>query len=321
MRILVTGGAGYIGSVVADRLLQAGHSVTVLDNLSKGHREAVPVQAEFILADMGDQPVIDRVFERNRFEAVMHFAAFIEVGESMLWPEKYFDNNSTRTLTLLEAVLKHRVPRFVLSSTAAVYGEPQRTPITEDDALEPTNAYGESKLIVERMLSWFHGVHGLRYASLRYFNASGATAERGEAHNPETHLIPLVLQVPLGQRPTISIYGTDYPTKDGTCIRDYIHVDDLATAHLLALDGLEEHPQLICNLGSGNGFSVREVIEIARKVTGHAIPAVEAPRRSGDPAVLVASSEKIRRVLGWNPQHSDLESIIRSAWHWHKGRG
>ena len=321
MRILVTGGAGYIGSVVADRLLQAGHSVTVLDNLSKGHREAVPVQAEFILADMGNQPVIDRVFERNRFEAVMHFAAFIEVGESMLWPEKYFDNNSRRTLTLLEAVLKHRVPRFVLSSTAAVYGEPQRTPITEDDALEPTNAYGESKLIVERMLSWFHGVHGLRYASLRYFNASGATAERGEAHNPETHLIPLVLQVPLGQRPTISIYGTDYPTKDGTCIRDYIHVDDLATAHLLALDGLEEHPQLICNLGSGNGFSVREVIEIARKITGHAIPAVEAPRRSGDPAVLVASSEKIRRVLGWNPQHSDLESIIRSAWHWHRGRG
>jgi len=321
MRILVTGGAGYIGSVVADRLLQAGHSVTVLDNLSKGHREAVPVQAEFILADMGNQPVIDRVFERNRFEAVMHFAAFIEVGESMLWPEKYFDNNSTRTLTLLEAVLKHRVPRFVLSSTAAVYGEPQRTPITEDDALEPTNAYGESKLIVERMLSWFHGVHGLRYASLRYFNASGATAERGEAHNPETHLIPLVLQVPLGQRPTISIYGTDYPTKDGTCIRDYIHVDDLATAHLLALDGLEEHPQLICNLGSGNGFSVREVIEIARKVTGHAIPAVEAPRRSGDPAVLVASSEKIRRVLGWNPQHSNLESIIRSAWEWHKSRG
>jgi len=226
-----------------------------------------------------------------------------------------------RTLTLLEAVLKHRVPRFVLSSTAAVYGEPRRTPITEDDPLEPTNAYGESKLMVERMLAWFHRVHGLRYASLRYFNAAGATAERGEAHSPETHLIPLVLRVALGQRPAIYIFGTDYPTKDGTCIRDYIHVDDLATAHLLALDGLEEHSQLICNLGSGNGFSVREVIGVARKVTGHEIPAVEAPRRAGDPAVLVASSEKIRRVLGWNPQHSDIESIIRSAWTWHKSNG
>jgi len=321
MRVLVTGGAGYIGSVVADRLLRAGHSVTVLDNLSKGHREAVPAQAEFILADTGDQATIDRAFEQGRFDAVMHFAAYIEAGESVLCPEKYFDNNSARTLNLLQAVLKRRVPRFVLSSTAAVYGEPRRIPIMEDDPLEPTNAYGESKLIVERMLAWFHRLHGLRYASLRYFNAAGATAERGEAHNPETHLIPLVLQVPLGQREAISIFGTDYPTKDGTCIRDYIHVDDLATAHLLALDGLEEHPQLICNLGSGNGFSVREVIEIARKVTGHEIPAVEAPRRAGDPAVLVASSEKIRRVLGWAPQQSDIESIIRSAWEWHKKQG
>ncbi len=320
MRVLVTGGAGYIGSVVADRLLRAGHSVTVLDNLSKGHREAVPAQAEFLLADTGDQSAIDRFFEQDRFDAVMHFAAFIEAGESMLSPEKYFDNNSARTLSLLQAVLKYCVPRFVLSSTAAVYGEPRHIPIMEDDPLEPTNAYGESKLIVERMLTWFHRVHGLRYASLRYFNAAGATAERGEAHNPETHLIPLVLQVPLGKRPAISIFGTDYPTKDGTCIRDYIHVDDLATAHLLALDGLEEHSQLVCNLGSGNGFSVREVIEIARKVTGHEIPAVEAPRRAGDPAVLVASSEKIRRVLGWNPQHSDVESIIHSAWAWHKNR-
>ena len=320
MRILVTGGAGYIGSVVADRLLRSGHSVTVLDNLCKGHREAVPAQAEFILADTGDQPVVDRAFGQGQFDAVMHFAAFIEAGESMLCPEKYFDNNSARTLSLLQAVLKYRVPRFVLSSTAAVYGEPRRIPIMEDDPLEPTNAYGESKLIVERMLVWFHRVHGLRYASLRYFNAAGATADRGEAHHPETHLIPLVLQVPLGQRKAISIFGTDYPTKDGTCIRDYVHVDDLATAHLLALDGLEEHSQLICNLGSGNGFSVREVIEIARTVTGHEIPAVEAPRRAGDPAVLVASSEKIRRVLGWEPQHSDIESIVSSAWEWHKNR-
>ena len=321
MRVLVTGGAGYIGSVVADHLLRAGHSVTVLDNLSKGHREAVPAQAEFNLADTGDQPALARIFEQGRFDAVMHFAASIEAGESVLCPEKFFDNNCARTLTLLQAVLQYRVPRFVLSSTAAVYGEPQRTPITEDHPLEPTNAYGESKLIVERMLLWFHRVHGLRYASLRYFNAAGATAERGEDHNPETHLIPLILQVPLGKRPSISIFGTDYPTKDGTCIRDYIHVDDLATAHLLALEGLEDHPQLISNLGSGRGFSVREVIEIARKVTGHAIPVVEAPRRGGDPAVLVASSEKIRRVLGWSPQQSDIESIVRSAWEWHKSRG
>jgi UDP-glucose 4-epimerase len=305
--------------VVADRLLRSGHSVSVLDNLSTGHREAVPALAQFIQADTGDAPTLAGIFEQGRFDAVMHFAAFIEAGESLIVPEKYFDNNSARALTLLQAVLKHRVPRFVLSSTAAVYGEPRRTPITEDDPLEPTNAYGESKLMVERMLAWFHRVHGLRYASLRYFNAAGATAQRGEAHTPETHLIPLVLQVPLGQRPAISIFGTDYPTKDGTCIRDYIHVDDLATAHLLALDGLDEHSQLICNLGSGNGFSVREVIEVARKVTGHEIPAVEAPRRAGDPAVLVASSGKIRRVLGWNPQHSDIESIVRSAWEWHRG--
>ena len=321
MRVLVTGGAGYIGSVVADRLLRNGHSVTVLDNLSKGHREAVPAEAEFLLADTGDAPVLDYIFEQGHFDAVMHFAASIEAGESVLHPEKFFDNNCARTLTLLQAVLKYRVPRFVLSSTAAVYGEPQRTPIPEDHPLEPTNPYGESKLIVERMLSWFHRVHGLRYASLRYFNAAGATPERGEAHSPETHLIPLVLEVPLGKRSAISIFGTDYPTKDGTCVRDYIHVDDLATAHLLALDALDEHSQLICNLGSGNGFSVREVIDIARQVTGHEIPVVEAPRRGGDPAVLVASSEKIRRLLGWKPQHSDMESIIRSAWEWHKSRG
>ena len=321
MRVLVTGGAGYIGSVVADRLLRNEHSVTVLDNLSKGHREAVPAEAEFVLADTGDAPVLDYIFEQGRFDAVMHFAASIEAGESVLHPETFFDNNCARTLTLLQAVLKYRVLRFVLSSTAAVYGEPQRTPIPEDHPLEPTNPYGESKLIVERMLAWFHLIHGLRYASLRYFNAAGATHERGEAHNPETHLIPLVLEVPLGKRPAISIFGTDYPTKDGTCVRDYIHVDDLATAHLLALDALDEYPQLICNLGSGNGFSVREVIAIARQVTGHEIPVVDAPRRGGDPAVLVASSEKIHRLLGWKPQQSDMESIIRSAWEWHKARG
>jgi UDP-glucose 4-epimerase len=318
MRVLVTGGAGYIGSVVSDRLLRAGHAVTVLDNLSKGKRQSVPAGAEFVLADTGDAQRLDDLFRVGRFDAVMHFAAFIEAGESMTAPEIYFDNNSARALALLRAVLKHKVAKFVFSSTAAVYGEPRRTPVMEDDPLEPTNAYGESKLMVERMLSWFQRSHGLRYASLRYFNAAGATPERGEAHQPETHLIPLVLQVALGQREAISIYGTDYPTKDGTCIRDYIHVDDLATAHLLALDGLAEHENLICNLGSGSGFSVREVVEVARKVTGKRIAAVEAPRRAGDPAVLVAGSEKIQRVLGWSPQRSGIEEIVRSAWEWHR---
>ena len=283
MRVLVTGGAGYIGSVVADRLLQIGHSVTVLDNLSKGKTRAVPSAADFVRADTGDAQILDGIFQAGHFDAVMHFAAFIEAGESMQSPEIYFDNNSAKSLTLLRAVLKHKVPRFVFSSTAAVYGEPRRIPITEDDPLEPTNAYGESKLMVERMLSWFQRCHGLRYASLRYFNAAGGNRDRGENHNPETHLIPLVLQVALGQREAISTYGTDYPTKDGTC-----------------------------------GFSVREIIDIARRVTGRDIPAIEAPRRAGDPAVLVASSEKIKRVLGWNPQHSDVEAIVRSAWEWHK---
>ncbi len=318
MRVLVTGGAGYIGSVVTDRLLRLGHAVTVLDNLSKGSRQAVPAQAGFVLADSGDALALDPIFQSGNFDAVMHFAAFIEAGESVISPEKYFDNNSAKTLTLLQAVLKYRVPRFVFSSTAAVYGEPRRLPITEDDPLQPTNPYGESKLMVERMLSWLHQAHGLRYASLRYFNAAGAAGERGEAHQPETHLIPLVLQVALGQREAISIYGTDYPTKDGTCIRDFIHIDDLATAHLLALDGLEKHARLICNLGSGSGFSVREIVEIARKITGQAIPVIEAPRRAGDTAVLVASSEKIKRVLGWNPRQSDIEYIVDSAWEWHR---
>ncbi len=318
MRVLVTGGAGYIGSVVADRLLRAGHAVTVLDDLSKGRRQAVPAKAEFVQADTGDQKSVEDVFSGGRFHAVMHFAAFIEAGESVQQPEKYFDNNSFKALSLLRTVLRYQVPRFVFSSTAAVYGEPRRIPIMEDDPLDPTNAYGESKLMVERMLSWFHRAHGLRYATLRYFNAAGATADRGEAHNPETHLIPLVLQVALGQRPSIAIYGTDYATRDGTCVRDYVHIEDLATAHLLALDGLERYSHLICNLGSGSGFSVREVIEVARMITGREIAVVESPRRAGDPAVLVASSEKIRQALGWNPQHSEIEDIVRSAWEWHK---
>lgn len=314
MNVLVTGGAGYIGSVVVAQLLRAGHAVTVYDNLSKGHREAVDAHAQLVIGDIGDRPALDRLFTQTRFDAVMNFAASIEAGESMKFPEQFFRNNTANALTLLEAMLAHGVKKFVFSSTAALFGEPERTPINENDRLKPTNAYGESKLLVEQMLAWFNRIHGLRYASLRYFNAAGATETLGEAHDPETHLIPLILQVAAGTRPHISIFGTDYPTPDGTCIRDYIHVVDLAEAHVLALHALERESRLIFNLGNGRGFSVREVIAAAREVTGHPIPAVESPRRPGDPAVLVASSEKIMRELGWKPQFADLKTIIRTAW-------
>ena len=320
MHILVTGGAGYIGSVVADHLLRAGHSVTILDNLIMGWREAVPAGAEFVQANTGDEAALDSLFASHSFDAVMHFAALIEAGESVKVPEQYFANNSLSSLTLLRVMLKHNVQRFVFSSTAAVYGEPKIVPIPEGHPLAPTNPYGESKIIVEQMLKWLHQAHGLRFASLRYFNAAGATSNRGEAHRSESHLIPLILRVPLGQRDDISVFGNDYPTKDGTCVRDYIHIEDLASAHLLALEALSAHETLICNLGTGSGFSVREVIDTARKVTGHPIPVREMPRRAGDPAVLVASSDKARCVLGWSPQHSDLESIVASAWEWHKSR-
>ncbi len=319
MKILVTGGAGYIGSVVSGELLGAGHQVVVYDNLSHGHRQAVPRGAEILTGEMGDREALDRAFQQHRPEAVMHFAALIEAGESMQAPERYFRNNTASTLTLLECMLRHGTHRLVFSSTAALYGNPERTPIEEDAALCPTNAYGESKLLVERMLGWFHQIHGLRYASLRYFNAAGAAGELGEDHRPESHLIPLVLQVALGRRPGISVYGADYDTPDGTCVRDYIHVADLAAAHLLALHALEGRQQLIYNLGNGRGFSVRQVVEVVRKVTGHAIPAKDAPRRPGDPAVLVASSEKIRRELGWQPRYPELEQIVASAWEWRRG--
>jgi len=248
----------------------------------------------------------------------MHFAALIEAGESMKVPERYFRNNTASTLALLEAMLEAGVEKFVFSSTAALYGEPENIPIRETDPLRPTNAYGESKLLVERMLEWFHRVHRLRYASLRYFNAAGATESLGEAHQPESHLIPLILQVALGKRESIAIYGTDYPTKDGTCVRDYIHVSDLAQAHVLALQALGTRDQLIYNLGNGKGFTVREVVDVARKITGHPITATETSRRPGDPAVLVASSEKIQRELKWAPRHADLREIVRSAWAWHQ---
>jgi UDP-glucose 4-epimerase len=319
MKVLVTGGAGYIGSVVAAQLVDAGHSVTVYDNLCRGHRDAVPAEAELVIGDVGDRSSLDAVFGRQQFEAVMHFAAWIEAGESMRDPARFFRNNTANALTLLEAMQAHGVSKFVFSSTAALFGNPERTPIAENDTLRPTNAYGESKLLVEQMLNWFHRIHGLSVARLRYFNAAGATPERGEAHSPESHLIPLVLQVAAGKRASISIFGNDYPTPDGTCVRDYIHIHDLASAHLLALDALaasKEPALLTYNLGNGKGFSVREVIDTARRITGHPIPVIETPRREGDPAVLVASSDKIRRELGWTPKYPSLESMIQSAWDW-----
>jgi UDP-glucose 4-epimerase len=305
--------------VVAQQLLSAGHRVTVIDDLSHGHREAVPQGAALHVADLADRKHLDRLFRENGFDAVLHFAAFIEAGESMKSPETFFRNNSANALGVLEAMLAHGVKQFVFSSTAALYGNPVRTPIEEDDPLQPTNAYGESKLLAERMIEWLHRIHGLRYASLRYFNAAGAaSAQHGEAHQPETHLIPRLMAVALGRQPHSEIFGTDYPTPDGTCVRDYIHVSDLAEAHLLALNGLKDSGRLIYNLGSGKGFSVREVVDGVRRVTGRAIAVKESPRRAGDPAVLIASSEKIRRELGWKPKFPQLESILQSAWEWHR---
>jgi UDP-glucose 4-epimerase len=315
-RILVTGGAGYIGSVVTSQLLKKGFEVIVFDNLSNGHKRAVPPKAKLVVGETFDRSALDRIFSRHRIDGVVHLAASIEAGESMKFPEQYFRNNTANSLTLLEAVLAHKVPRFVFSSTAALFGTPDRTPIEESDPLHPTNTYGESKLLVEHMLDWFHRIHGLRYACLRYFNAAGATPDQGEDHHPESHLIPLILQVAQGKRDSIDIFGTDYPTPDGTCVRDYIHISDLASAHLLVLDALRQKDKLIYNLGNGKGFSVREVIETARRVTGHPIPVRDVARRPGDPAILVASSEKIKRELNWQPQYPTLEAIVRSAWDW-----
>ncbi len=330
MRIFVTGGAGYIGGTVAALLLQRGHNVTVFDNLCHSQREMVPPGVDFIEGDLSDRSLLERAFTSARdagrpFDGVLHFAALIEAGESMVKPELYFRNNTASTLSLLEAMLACGPHRLVFSSTAAVYGEPESVPIREEAKLAPTNAYGHSKLLVEQMLTWLNRIHGLRYASLRYFNVAGAPEgpsgiTRGEAHEPESHLIPLVLDVALGRRKSIKIFGDDYPTADGTCIRDYIHVSDLADAHLLALNALEQHDRLIYNLGNGQGFSVREVIESARRVTGHPIPAELQPRRPGDPAVLVASSENAIRELGWKPRYTQLDDIVRTAWEWHRKR-
>lgn len=317
MNIFVTGGAGYIGSATAETLLRAGHSVSVYDSLVKGHRAAVPAGARFIQADLADVQTLRQTLASEKYDAVMHFAAFIEAGESMKAPGKFMENNLVNSLHLIEAAFQAGIERFVLSSTAAVYRSSDE-PLSEESPLGPTNTYGYTKLAVEQALEWYRQIHGLRYAALRYFNACGALPGRGEAHQPESHLIPRVLQVALGQAEYASIYGTNYPTPDGTCIRDYIHIADLISAHLLALEALGEHERLIYNLGNGNGYSVREVIEAARRVTGRPIPIKELHRRPGDPARLVASSEKIRQELGWVPQHPNLEDIIASAWEWHR---
>lgn len=320
MNVLVTGGCGYIGGTVATILMKAGHGVTVLDNLCHSRRDQLPQGASFVEADIADREVVERVLRDVKPEGVLHFAALIEAGESMQRPELYFRNNTASTLALLEAMHTTGVKKLVFSSTAAVYGEPEAVPITESAKLQPTNTYGESKLLVEYMVSWLNRLQGLKYASLRYFNVAGALPGRGEMHEPESHIIPLILDVALGRRASISIFGDDYDTPDGTCIRDYIHVADLADAHILALQALETQNKLICNLGNGTGFSVKEVVEAARRVTGHPIPVEIKPRRQGDPARLVASSERAHVNLGWAPKISTIDAIMESAWAWQQQR-
>ncbi|ERM91381.1 UDP-glucose 4-epimerase [Caldanaerobacter subterraneus subsp. yonseiensis KB-1] len=320
MAILVCGGAGYIGSHAVVALLKRNEEVVVVDNLATGHSESV-LGGKLYIGDLRDEDFLDKVFSENDIEAVMHFAASSLVGESVENPFKYYENNVCGTLSLLKAMKKHGVKKIVFSSTAAVYGEPERIPIKEEDRTEPTNPYGETKLAIEKMLKWADTAYGIKYVALRYFNVAGAleTGEIGEDHSPETHLIPIVLQVALGKRDKVMIYGDDYPTKDGTPIRDYIHVMDLVDAHILALEKLrKENKSEVYNLGNGEGFTVKEVIEVARKVTGHPIPAEVTGRRPGDPAVLVASSEKAMKDLGWRPKYASLEEIIESAWMWHK---
>jgi len=315
MKILVTGGAGYIGSVCVEELLNTHYAVVVIDNLSEGHRQAVDPRAEFVEGDLADRPFLFRSLEQHRPEAVMHFAANAVVSESMVNPSKYFRNNVANGINLLEACVQAGVQKFVFSSTCAIFGMPKRVPIDEDQPKAPINPYGESKLMFETILDWYHRQHGLGYVCLRYFNAAGCTPRCGEHHWQETHLIPNVLKVALAQKPALELYGRDYPTKDGTCIRDYVHVVDLARAHLLGL----RHPSSdVFNLGSGEGYSVLEVLEAARRITNQPIPVVERPRRPGDPPKLVADSQKIRRVLKWEPRFESIEAIIQSAWDWQR---
>ena len=315
MRIFVVGGAGYIGSICVELLLDEGHEVAVFDNLTEGHRRAVDERAAFIGGDLGRREEISRALQETRPEAVMHFAANALVGESMQNPAKYFRNNVCAGLNLLDAMLEANVRRFVFSSTCAIFGPPERVPIDESLPQRPINPYGESKLMFEKVLRWYDQIHGLNFVSLRYFNAAGATEKFGEDHRCETHLIPNVLKVAVGQKPLVEIYGTDYETPDGTCIRDYIHILDLSRAHILAL-GMKE--SAFYNLGTGGGSSVREVIEVCREVTGKKIPVVERPRRLGDPPRLIAASEKIKRELGWEPKFENLRAIVESAWRWHQ---
>ena len=319
MSILVTGGAGYIGSHCVAALINRGVNVVVVDDLSKGHKTSLK-GGRLYVGSVADKEFLRSVFEQESIEAVIHFAAYSLVGESMTIPEQYFRNNVTAGLSLIETMIEFNVPYLVFSSTAATFGEPERVPIEENDRQVPTNPYGESKLIVEHMLKWCDQAHGLKYCALRYFNVAGARPDGsiGEDHRPETHLIPLILQVAQGKRDKLSLFGTDYPTKDGTCIRDYIHVDDLIDAHILALDYLRSgNPSTAFNLGNGQGFSNREIIEAARHVTGHPIPVLEEDRRPGDPAVLIASSQKAMDVLGWNPKYTNIKDIIATAWLWH----
>ncbi|MBN1976756.1 MAG: UDP-glucose 4-epimerase GalE [Anaerolineae bacterium] len=319
MKILVTGGAGYIGSIVTERLIEGGDSVVVFDNLYYGHRSAVHPDAVFVKGDLADRAAVKALFDAHPIEAVMHFASYTLVGESMQKPFMYLGGNVTNGTNLLQEAVEHGVRRFILSSTANLFDDPQQMPIDEEERIVPGSPYGESKNILERFLHWLDRIYGFRYAALRYFNAAGAspTGARGEDHDPETHLIPLTLQVALGQRERITIYGDDYPTRDGTCVRDYIHVVDLAQAHILALRALGEGSRTY-NLGNGQGFTVKEVVETCRAVTGHPIPAEFGARRPGDPATLIASSEKIRRELGWEPQYPDLRTIVEHAWAWHR---
>jgi UDP-glucose 4-epimerase len=318
MRILVTGGAGYIGSVITDQLIADGHGVFVYDNLSKGHREAVSKDATLVDADLLDEDALKRALATHAIDAVIHMAASSLVGESMTNPERYYLNNVIGSMRLLNAMLATGVRMLVFSSTAATYGEPTRQPISEEDGTAPSNTYGETKLAVERAMHWYALAHQFRFVSLRYFNAAGATELRGERHDPETHLIPLVLRAARDKKHTVTVFGTDYPTRDGTCVRDYIHVSDLARAHVSALTALAEGRlrEEIFNLGCGEGYTVKEVIESAKRITGRDVPFVVGHRRTGDPAVLIASAEKIRRVLGWIPERSALDEIVGSAWKW-----
>jgi UDP-glucose 4-epimerase len=318
MSIFVTGGAGYIGSIVVEQLVEAGETVIVYDNLYQGHQEAVHPDAKLVVGDLADTALMTRTMAEYRVEAIMHFASYTLVGESVERPFLYLGDNITNGLNLLRAASELGVKRFILSSTANLFDDPQQMPISEQERIVPGSPYGESKYILERMLYWLDRTKGLKYAALRYFNAAGASSVRGEDHDPETHIIPLVLQVALGQRDQFIIFGDDYPTPDGTCVRDYIHVLDLAQAHILALQALQNGQSRTYNLGNGQGYSILELIEVARKITGHPLPAEVGPRRPGDPAILIASADSIRQELGWQPKHSDLETIVGDAWRWFK---